>query len=289
MAEAKKSLAEMSRAELAALPVEIIPGPEQPSAKRRREAREREERRRAETVHKELEAMRRQSQEPPIPADVLQRAKLPGLPAAEAILVRRQRCEDERTALEVELAEARTTHERNRFARAERHAAAIVQGQAPKRDDGADRRETEAIREVEIRVDQLARAERQLEAHARETLADAIRTVVWPTHRRLRREGLQELREACRFLAAAQGRMRDAERAALNESTRVRKALQIGLGQAQPDDPAAATIRRYFEGDLRVPQLQFTSAYHKLPPRVVLEALATLERELASLDGGKEK
>lgn len=50
------------------------------------------------------------------------------------------------------------------------------------------------------------------------------------------------------------------------------------------DDPATATIRAYLEGTIGVSPAQNASWFHRLAPSAVLETIALLERELATLD-----
>jgi hypothetical protein len=311
----KKSLGEMSLGELAAIPCEgeaLLPLTKEARARGKKQATERAER---ERKNRELDG--HPPVEPAIPDDVLQEARLPGLAAVEIILQRRERCATERATLETKLADARSVHEWNWTARAELRAAAIVRGVTPPSDDGADRREAEAIRELEGEIDALARAEQQFELQARETLANAVRTEAWFVQRRLRREGLEQMLAGCRLLAEGQAHIEAAERAGHQERSRVSKALRLELGpasritpgalieRADPrdrmgratvtvgrvpdqverlDDPATAVIRAYFEGATGVSPVLAAGWYHRLAPNVVLETIYLLEQEIAALD-----
>jgi hypothetical protein len=197
-----------------------------------------------------------------------------------------------------------------------------VQGNTPIPDDGAGRREVDEIRVVEEEVTHLDRAEQYLDRQARETLAIALKTQLWPAQRQLRREGLRQMLDACRLLASAQERILAAERAGQEECGRVRGAVKLDLGPEscvtpgaailrsdphdrtgratvtlgrepdqieQLDTPSSAIIRRFLDGYLGVPAVHSATWFHRLSPTTVGEAIRLLEAELATAEERAER
>lgn len=211
-----------------------------PKTKQARDRGRQQEVERAEREQRNRTIGGRKPAEPPIPDDVLQQATFPRLEVVDALFQRREHCATERAMLETRHAAARLMHERNRTARAESRAVAKVRGVTPPSDDGADRREADAIRALEEEIDVNARTEQHLKHQERETLANEVRTEVWPAQQRIRREGLEQMIEGCRLLAGGQARVLAGERAGHQERGRVIKALQLELGPSKRVIPGAA-------------------------------------------------